>query len=250
MLHRLALLQLPGVVRTRGPAQAMSGEREETWRLGEPLEQQAALIEAGAWGATLEDAARARLEDDLRRAHGRIVPLAEGLNRAAWAGLPSVNDGLLRELGEAIGQEPRFEALAPALGLLHTLLRHGRWLGMAGAPALRVAVEAGFDRALWLLEAPPRWHPPTSRTTCGATAPCTASWRTTSPSLHEGAAAPLALEPARAIAVWQRKAADPQAAPVGRGAALGAVLALSGRPGTGDAAPPRLWRRPWRCWAP
>lgn len=238
VLHRLALLQLPGVVRTRGPAQAMSGEREETWRLGEPLEQQAALIEAGAWGATLEDAARARLEDDLRRAHGRIVPLAEGLNRAAWAGLPSVNDGLLRELGEAIGQEPRFEALAPALGLLHTLLRHGRWLGMAGAPALRVAVEAGFDRALWLLEAPAavapadvedhlRGHRALHRIVADHVA-----------ELHEGAAAPLALEPARAIAVWQRKAADPQAAPVGRGAALGAVLALSGRPGTGDAAPP------------
>ncbi len=239
VLHRLALLQLPGVVRTRGPALAMSGEREEAWRLGEPLEQQAALIEAGAWGATLEDAARARLEDDLRRARGRIVPLAEGLNRAAWAGLPSVSDGLLREIGAAIGQEPRFEALAPALGLLHTLLRHGRWLGMADAPALRVTVEAGFDRALWLLEAPAavapadvedhlRGHRALHRIVADHLA-----------DLHEGAAAPLALEPARAIAVWQRKAADAQAGaamraafawlpPRERGDLAGQVLALHG----------------------
>lgn len=50
---------------------------------------------------------------------------------------------------------------------------------------------------------------------------------------------PLSLEPARALAVWRRKAADPQAAPVSRGAALGAVLALADRatavPDVGDA---------------
>ncbi|GKS93085.1 DUF5682 family protein [Acidovorax sp. SUPP2825] len=233
VLHRLALLQLPGVVRTRGPAMALSGERGEAWSLSEPLEQQAALIEAGAWGATLEDAARARLEDRLRQARGRIAPLAEGLNSAAWAGLADLSDGLLRDIGDAITQEPRFEALAPALGLLHTLLRHGQMLGMAGAPVLRVAVEAGFDRALWLLEAPAavatadtedhlRGHRALQRIVADTLA-----------DLEDGTPHPLALEPARALAVWQRKAADPQAAPVSRGAALGAVLALSGRLGGG-----------------
>lgn len=234
VLHRLALLQLPGVVRTRGPAMALSGERGEAWSLSEPLEQQAALIEAGAWGATLEDAARARLEDSLRQARGRIGPLAEGLNSAAWAGLANLSDGLLRDIGEAITQEARFEALAPALGLLHTLLRHGQMLGMAGAPVLRVAVEAGFDRALWLLEAPAavatadtedhlRGHLALHRIVADTLA-----------DLNDGVPDPLALEPARALAVWQRKAADPQAAPVSRGAALGAVLALSGRLGGGS----------------
>jgi len=41
----------------------------------------------------------------------------------------------------------------------------------------------------------------------------------------------LAIEPARALAVWQRKAADAAAAPVSRGAALGAALSLAGRDG-------------------
>jgi hypothetical protein len=39
----------------------------------------------------------------------------------------------------------------------------------------------------------------------------------------------LDVEPARALAVWQRKAADASAAPVSRGAALGASLSLAGR---------------------
>ncbi|SFD45690.1 DUF5682 family protein [Paracidovorax konjaci] len=229
VLHRLALLELPGVARTRGPALALSGERGEAWSLSEPMEQQAALIEAGAWGATLEDAARARLEDSLRQARGRIVPLAEGLNRAAWAGLSALSDGLLRDIGDAIAQEPRFEALAPALGLLHTLLRHGQMLGMAGAPVLRVAVEAGFDRALWLLEAPAAVAPADTEDHLRGHRALHRIVADTLADRQDGAPDPLALEPVRAFAVWQRKAADPQAAPISRGAALGAVLALSGR---------------------
>lgn len=228
ILHRLALLRLPGVVRTAGPAQAMSGERTETWTLSEPLEQQAALIEAGAWGATLADAARARLEDDLRQARGRIAPLAEGLQRAAWAGLAALSAGLLRDIGAAIAQEPRFDALAPALGVLHTLLRHGQVLGMADAPVLRVVVEAGFDRALWLLEAPAAVAPADVEDHLRGHRALHRIVADTLADLHDGAPAPLSLEPARALAVWRRKAADPQAAPVSRGAALGAVLALAG----------------------
>ncbi|MDR3004309.1 MAG: DUF5682 family protein, partial [Acidovorax sp.] len=87
LLHRLQILELPGIRRSQGPELALSAERGEQWELRPVLEQQAALIEAGAWGATLQDAARAKLEDQLRRAHGRIEPLAQGLNRAAWAGL-------------------------------------------------------------------------------------------------------------------------------------------------------------------
>lgn len=240
ILHRLALLHLPGVVRTAGPAQAMSGERLETWALSEPLEQQAALIEAGAWGATLADAARARLEDDLRQARGRIIPLAEGLQRAAWAGLAALSAGLLRDIGAAIAQEPRFDALAPALGVLHTLLRHGQVLGMADAPVLRVVVEAGFDRALWLLEAPAAVAPADVEDHLRGHRALHRIVADTLADLRDGAPAPLSLEPARALAVWRRKAADPQAAPVSRGAALGAVLALAGRTsaagGEGDAS--------------
>ena len=238
VLHRLRILGLPGVTRSRGPKQALSGERIEVWQLGEPFEQQAALIEAGAWGATLVDAARAKLEDDLRRAQGRIVPLAEGLNQAAWAGLAALSDRLLRELQSAIAHEPRFEALAPALGLLHTLLRHGQMLGMADAPVLRVVIEAGFDRALWLLEPPAaiapgdlddhlQGHLALRRIVADTVAALQDALADVAPGIEPTCA--LAIEPARALAVWRRKAADPAGAPVSRGAALGASLSLAAR---------------------
>jgi hypothetical protein len=81
VLHRLSILRLPGVRRTQGPKLAMSGERTELWSLGEPMEQQAALIEAGAWGASLHDAARARLEDDLRQARAASARWPRGSTR-------------------------------------------------------------------------------------------------------------------------------------------------------------------------
>jgi hypothetical protein len=237
VLHRLALLRLPGVVRSAGPKQAMSGERNEVWTLSRPLEQQAALIEAGAWGATLIDAARARLEDDLRQAQGRIAALAAGLNRAAWAGLADVSGALLSELRQAIANEPRFEALGPALDTLHTLLRHGQMLGMADAPVLRVLIEAGFDRALWLLEPAATVAPADMDDHLEGMRGLRRIVAEHLAQQAEGAATTLSLEPVRALAVWQRKAADRASAPVSRGAAAGAVFSLMGHEGVeGDAA--------------
>ncbi|MBY4715181.1 DUF5682 family protein [Burkholderia cepacia] len=237
VLHRLALLRVPGIVRRQGAQLAMSGERDEVWQLGEPLEQQAALIEAGAWGATLSDAARARLEDELREAGGRIAPLAAGLNRAAWAGLAALSTALLDTLHDAVVREQRFESLAPALGNLHTLLRHGHLLGMNDAPVLRIVVEAGFDRALWLLE-PAAALPPAD---LDAHVQGHVALRRIVADVLAGADdvahTPLAIEPLRALAVWRRKAADTAAAPASRGAALGALLGLAGQAGVDDGQP-------------
>jgi hypothetical protein len=233
VLHRLVILRLPGVQRSQGPKLALSGDRHEVWALSEPFEQQAALIEAGAWGATLHDAARARLEDDLRQAGGRIGPLADGLNQAAWAGLSALSEALLRELEAALANEPRFNALGPALGVLHTLLRHGQMLGMADAPVLRTVIEAGFDRALWLLE--PAADVPPAGIDAHLQGQIALRQIVADVLAGDDAAAPLAVEPARALAVWQRKAADPAAAPLSRGAALGAGLSLAARTAGADA---------------
>jgi hypothetical protein len=228
VLHRLAILDLPGVQRVRGPKLALSAERTESWRLSEPLEQQAALIEAGAWGATLLDAARARLEDELRNAQGRIAPLADGLNRAAWAGLGALSDALLAELPAAVAREPRFEALAPALGSLHLLLRHGQALDMAEAPVLRVVIQAGFDRALWLLEPPAAIAPAEVDAHLHGHIALRQIVRDALAEREEAGQGAM-IEVARALAVWQRKAVCAQSAPVSRGAALGAAYSLSGR---------------------
>lgn len=226
LLHRVALLELPGFVRKSGPQLALSGERKERWSLGQPFAQQAALIEAGAWGATLFDAARARLEDALRRAGTRIDELARTLNRAAFAGLPALSQAVLAELRLAVAGEARFEALGPALGMLFTLLRHGQLLGMADAPVLQVLIEAGVDRALWLLE------PPAAVPAGDVDAHVQAFIALRQIALdaasggHGQAGSALAVEVPRLLAVFERKAASLASAPLSRGAALGAVISL------------------------
>lgn len=241
LLHRAALLELPGFVRRSGPGWALSGERKERWTLSQPFAQQAALIEAGAWGASLADAARARLEDQLRRAGGRIELLARSLDRAAFAGLPAMSPKVLAELRQAVAEEPRFEALGPALGMLFTLLRHGQLLGMADAPVLRVVIEAGVDRALWLLE------PPAALPAGAVDAHVQAMLALRQIALDvigngresdPGAAPLLSVEVPRMLAVFERKAANPASAPLSRGAALGAVISLHAQLGEHAAPSP------------
>ncbi len=232
VLHRLSILELPGVARVQGPALALSGERREIWRLHESLEQHAALIEAGAYGPTLHDAARAKLEEQLRAAHGRVAALAQGLNRAAFAALSSVSESLLADLRDAIGNEPSFEAIGEALAILHPLVRHGQWLEIADAPVLRVVIEAAFDRALWLLEPPVAIAPAEVRAHLRAIA----ALRDVARDERAGdALASTRVEPARALAVLRRKAASAQADPLSRGAALGALFSVeTDRPDVGD----------------
>ena len=229
VLHRLLLLEIPGIERRSGPGLALSGERREEWLVRAPLEQRAALIEAAAYGATLEDAARMKLEERLRasgRSSGesRFAQLADGLNKAAFAGLASMSDSILAELEVAVGGEPRFEAFGAALPVLHSLLRHGQSLGMAGAPMLRTVIAAGFDRALWLLEA--MGPVPPAELTAHIQA-FLALRQVARDALAVDAALPLQIEPGRAQAVWTRKLADQRSAPVSRGAALGGLVSLN-----------------------
>ncbi len=237
LLHRIALLELPGFVRRSGPRRAMSGERKERWTLSRPFAQQAALIEAGAWGPSVHDAARARLEERLRRAGGRIDELAALLDRAAFAGLPALGRALLAELQQAVAREARFEVLGSALGRLFMLLRHGQLLDMADAPVLRVVVDAGVDRALWLLEPPAALPADAVDAHVEALAALrqialdVASSRRERGAMdaagHDGAAlADLSIEVPRMLAVFERKAASLASAPLSRGAALGAAISL------------------------
>jgi hypothetical protein len=231
LLHRLALLELPGFVRKRGPRQALSGERQEYWTISAPFAQQAALIEAGAWGASVHDAARARLEDRLRHAGGKIDALAGILDRAAFAGLPALSEAVLADLQRAVGQEARFETLGAALGQLHLLLRHGQLLGMADAPVLRVIVDAGVDRALWLLEPPAAVPAGAVATHIDAMLALHQIAQDVASRQRERAGmdaleTDLAIEVPRMLAVFARKAASTASAPVSRGAALGALISL------------------------
>lgn len=53
-----------------GSTLTLAGNGEERWKLTRPLSQHAALIEAACFGATLEEAARHKLEADMLDAGG------------------------------------------------------------------------------------------------------------------------------------------------------------------------------------
>lgn len=238
-LHMLIILEIPGFERQSGPDLALSGAKAEVWHLAQPLEQQAALIEASIWGATLASAAQNRIESRLRAAQGRIVALAQIINQAAWAGLSGISSRTLEILRQSVADEAHFESFGEALAILFPLWLHGRSLNMQYAPVLKTILEAAFDRLLWLLEPPvdlPAERFQAHLRTQIELARLVREALAQGDSETNGAVAPppsspakLDIAPERALAVWGRKAADPEAAPVSRGAALGALLSLRGR---------------------
>lgn len=137
LLHRLAVLRLPGFTRLSGPGTALDPEPEEEWALaaGELLEP--ALIEASGLGASLEEAARALFEQMLAVAEGASA-LAALLSRSVQCGFELE---LLDRVARAVEEEQQ-------LGELGTALEHLWGLGRA-----RAILQAGFARGLWLVEA-------------------------------------------------------------------------------------------------
>lgn len=232
-LHRLALLDIPGIVRTAGPNLALGRGQQETWDVRAPLEQRAALIEAATYGATLHDAARARLEEILRQrpaGSSRIGAITGALNRAAFAGLADVSERLLGELHEAIGQEAHFGELGSPMQVLFALYRHGDALGVSGSAVLQTAIGAAFDRALWLAEAAGGVAPTEQDAHVGTYSAIAMLVREARASALPG------VEALRALAVCRRVAASMDAAPVSRGAALGLLLAGDADPDAGTLA--------------
>jgi hypothetical protein len=216
VLHRLRILDIPGVTCERGPSRArQANDLSEHWALRHVLETESALIEAALWGAMLETAAAARLEARTRDAAG-IADLAAALVDAVRAGISALSSPWLRELRERIAVEPSFAALGDALARLHSLRRDAP-PGDATADLAGVFV-ACFDRGLWLFE----------RLT-GPTAPLEPGEVAAVRALRDVALAPALLEEAeytRGRAVCRRRALDPVAPPALRGAALGFLWSL------------------------
>lgn len=217
VLHRLRVLGIPGFTRLGEPGPAAGAELKEVWKIEDVFERESALIEAGAWGATLESAAAARLEEALLTAGGQLAGLARLLTEAVFVGIASLGLRVLEQVARAVHQEPSFAVLGQAAGLLLALWRHDVLLGARGARQLGLILEASFDRGLWLIEG-----------LQGPTAPA-------DPEELQGVAAlrdlvrfgaGLAVDGGRAAAVMERRAADSQAPPALRGAAIGFLWSL------------------------
>ncbi|MGZ9916290.1 DUF5682 family protein, partial [Escherichia coli] len=129
----------------------LAGNGEEHWKLTRPLSQHAALIEAACFGATLQEAARHKLEADMLDAGG-IGSITTCLSQAALAGLASFSQQLLEQLTLLIAQENQFAEMGQALEVLYALWRLDEISGMQGAQILQTTLCAAIDRTLWLCE--------------------------------------------------------------------------------------------------
>ena len=210
VLHRLRVLGIPGFTRDKAQSIKRSERRlDESWTVAAILEAEPAIVEAAMYGATLESAAAAKLEELLRHTTG-LRNLAKVLREAAHVGISTLARRVATDTRRAAGIEPDFSALGGALADLLSLYEHDVLLGAAGAPIVGETIEAAFDRGLWLFEAID--GNAGADEVDGAIALRDAV-RTVSNKLN--------LDGARAEAVMHRRAKDANAPPAVRGAALG-----------------------------
>jgi hypothetical protein len=219
VLHRLRILDIPGFSRVRAPAWGRAGgSLSEAWVVQRMLDADAALIEAAAYGASLEAAAAGKLEELFVNAED-LSAVADLLFEAALAGIHDLGARLLADVQRAVLTEPSFGVLGRALATLLALYRHDSLLGARGSPDLAIVISAAFDRGLWLFEGMTGADAPLSQPDVEAVI----ALRDTllaAPVTPASAGAP-SVSRDRAEAVLRRRARDRDAPPSLRGAALG-----------------------------
>ncbi|MEU9530979.1 DUF5682 family protein [Streptomyces sp. NPDC048213] len=150
-LHALRVLGVPGYERAAGPAHGVDPVFTERWEPRPADGRDAALVEAGAYGATLAEAAAAVLAERARE-ESDAGALAATLFDTVLCGVSGLSADLLSELGARVRvlaqPGPLGEVLSTALGLW----RHDRVYGVARDPLLAAVIGGATDRLLWLLE--------------------------------------------------------------------------------------------------
>ena len=213
VLHRLRILAIPGFTRTRGLSLSRAHTNlVEDWTAARLLETDAALIEAAVYGATLEAAAAAKLEEQTRDAVG-LRALADALVEAALAGITSLTGRWLQSIRTLVAAEASFGELGGALDRLLSLQRGEATLGASHITELGLVIAAAFERGLWLLESERGPDAALDTHTVGAVRALRDVARGSSPEVAD--------DLARAHAVCERRVADPDSPPAIRGAALG-----------------------------
>ncbi|MFD9421738.1 MULTISPECIES: DUF5682 family protein [unclassified Streptomyces] len=152
VLHRLRVLGVPGHTRTAGPEHGIDPVFTERWESTPAPGRDAALVEAGAYGASLAEAAAASLTERTRAIEAGADTLAGALFDAVLCGAGTLSEPLLTELADRVGglktSGPLGEVLATALGLW----RHDRVYGVARGPLLGSVIDSAAVRLLWLIE--------------------------------------------------------------------------------------------------
>ncbi|TAG25651.1 MAG: hypothetical protein EAZ37_12105 [Burkholderiales bacterium] len=156
-LWQLKLIGLEGaqLIETRAPHAARQLPAalnfEEHWSLVQGERWFPNLIEAAAFGATLESAARSRLEMLVAQSQADVGEAAACLLKAVRAGLLDMGDALGQQLEAAIPAAHDLAQLAKAAGLLLQVVQAGFW-GQDTRVLLERALSVLAERILWLLE--------------------------------------------------------------------------------------------------
>ncbi len=217
-------------MRQQGSTLSLAGNGEERWKLTRPLSQHAALIEAACFGATLQEAARHKLEADMLDAGG-ISIITACLSQAALAGLASFSQQLLEQLTLLIAQENQFAEMGQALEVLYALWRLDEISGMQGAQILQTTLCAAIDRTLWLCESNDRPDEKEFHTHLH-------SWQALCHilrDLHSGVNLP-GVSLSAAVALLERHSQAIHVLTLDRGATLGALMRLEHPNASAEAA--------------
>ncbi|MEV8532389.1 DUF5682 family protein [Streptomyces sp. NPDC051211] len=152
LLHRLRILGIPGHHRAAGPEHGADPVLTERWELRPDPGREAALIEAGSFGASLEDAAAAALGERTRAAGGEPAALSAVLFDAVVCGATALSGPLLTALAADVERAGELGPLGEALHTALGLWRHDRIYGVARDPLLAAFIDAAVGRVLWLAE--------------------------------------------------------------------------------------------------
>ncbi|KPC61092.1 DUF5682 family protein [Streptomyces chattanoogensis] len=225
VLHRLRVLGIPGCVRQSGPATGADAVLKERWQLSLSDRRLPRLIEAGAYGATLRDAAAALLRERIADAGNDAGLLAGVLFDVALCGLAELSEGAIDAIDAGVAAAVDLGELGRALATVLGLWRHDRLLGVARSPLLGAVISAAVTRILWLAEGVHGGPAPADRARLYALAAVRDAL------VHAGEQ--LALDRAPALATARRISADTTAPPDLRGAAFGLCWSLAGERPTG-----------------
>ncbi|MFI5839354.1 DUF5682 family protein [Catenuloplanes sp. NPDC051500] len=152
VLHRLRILGVPGFDRHSGPRTGIDPEPIEEWAVARDDRRLPALIEAGGYGSTIDEATGALLAERVTDVGGDVEKLAGVLFDAALAGIPELSGLVLDEVGRAVGATPEMGPLGRVLDVVLALWRHDRLLGTAGSTPLGTVIATSVERILWLAE--------------------------------------------------------------------------------------------------
>ncbi|GAA2645626.1 DUF5682 family protein [Paractinoplanes durhamensis] len=218
VLHRVRVLGLPGFRRDAGPTTGLDPILRERWTLRPTAERLPAVIEAGAYGATLADAAGAALADRATQAGRDVDALATVLFDAALAGITDISSRTLADIEASVGSAPELGPLGRMLAVVLTMWRHDHLFGTAHSATLGTVIEASVRRVMWLAEGIRGGDAPADPARIAALAACR-------DALHH-AGRRLTLDREAALETATRLATDDEVPPDLRGAAFGFRWAL------------------------